>query len=120
MKLRIRGNTIRFRLTQSEVARLGSGAGLQDSTEFSPAQVLTWLLQPAPIPAIEATFRDAAITVSLPESAVKSWAGSDEVGLYGQSGALEVSVEKDFRCLAHEGAAEEPDAFPHPQEAGKC
>ena len=121
MKLRIKGNTIRFRLTQSEVAQLRSGATLRDSTEFSPAQRLTWVLEPvAAIPVIEASFCDAMVSVRLPESDVRSWADTNSVGLYGQAGALEVSVEKDFRCLTRAASPEDADAFPNPREGGKC
>ena len=121
MKLRIRGNTIRFRLTQSEVAQLRSGATLRDSTEFAPAQFLTWKLEPAAaISAIEASFRDAVVSVRLPERDVHGWADTDSVGLYGQAGALEVSVEKDFRCLTRAASPEDADAFPNPREGGKC
>ncbi|MGA3027136.1 MAG: hypothetical protein ABSF98_20445 [Bryobacteraceae bacterium] len=121
MKIRIKGNTIRFRLTQPEVVRLRGGASLRDSTEFGPAQLLTWVLQPAPaVSAIEASFRDATISVRLPDGDVRSWADTDTVGLYGQSGALEVAVEKDFRCLSRAGSAEEAGAFPNPHEGGKC
>lgn len=120
MKLRIKGNAIRFRLTQTEVAQLGAGATLRDATEFAPSQRLTWLLQPAAIPAIEATFRDATVSVRLPDSDVQTWAGSDTVGIYGQAGMLEVSVEKDFRCLTGGGSAEEADAFPNPHQGANC
>jgi hypothetical protein len=119
MKLRIKGNTIRFRLTQPEVAQLGGGASLRDSTEFAPAEVLSCVLEPAAgIPAIEAGFRDGTVRVRLPASDVRSWADTDTVGIYGQAGVLEVSVEKDFRCLTRTGSAEEADAFPNPHEGG--
>jgi hypothetical protein len=121
MKLRIRGNTIRFRLTRPEVARLRAGASLSDSTEFGPAQLLTWVLEPGPaISAIEAGFRDGTVSVRLPEGDVRDWADTETVGLYGQIGALEVSVEKDFRCLSRADSAEEADTFPNPREGGKC
>ena len=121
MKLRIKGNTIRFRLTQSEVAQLGSGASLRDTTEFAPSQPLIWLLEPAQsISAMEAGFRDRTISVRLPQSDVRTWAETDTVGLYGQSGALEISIEKDFRCLTRDESPEEADAFPNPHDPGKC
>jgi hypothetical protein len=55
--------------------------------------------------------------VRLPESDVQSWASTDTVGLYGQAGVLEISVEKDFRCRTGTGSAEEADAFPNPNES---
>jgi uncharacterized protein DUF7009 len=38
MKLRIHGSSIRFRITQSEMAALVDGARLEDSVQFGPAQ----------------------------------------------------------------------------------
>jgi hypothetical protein len=117
MKLRIKGNSIRFRVTQAEVAQLRKGAALRDSTEFASNQRLNWTLVPAPaICAMEAAFGDATVCVRLPESDVQSWASTDSVGLYGQAGVLEISVEKDFRCRRGTGSAEEADAFPNPNE----
>jgi len=121
MKIRLKGNTIRFRLTRSEVERLSSGAALRDRIEFSPSRHLTWLLAPAPaITAIEADFVDATIAVRLPQSQVQNWAETQAVGLYGHPGELEVAVEKDFRCLTRSGLPEEADAFPNPHDAAKC
>jgi hypothetical protein len=121
MKLRIKGNSIRFRLTKPEVAQLRGGASLRDSTEFAPAQLLTCVLEPAAaITAMQAGFRDGTVSVRLPESDVRGWADTDTVALYGQVGVLEVSVEKDFRCLTRAGSGEEAGAFPNPHEGGKC
>jgi hypothetical protein len=120
MKLRIKGNTIRFRVTQSEVARLGRGQALRDATEFGPAQRLDWILEPATGNAMQASFNGTTVSVRLPDHEIRTWAGSDTVGIYGQAGALEISVEKDFHCLHRADAPEEADAFPNPLEGSKC
>jgi hypothetical protein len=120
MKLRVKANTIRFRLTQSEVAQLGRGEALRDATEFGPSQRLGWILAPVAGKAIQATFDGRTVSVSLPEHEVRSWAGADAVGIYGQAGPLEISVEKDFHCLNRADAPEEADAFPNPLEGSKC
>ncbi len=117
MKLRIKGNTLRFRLNQSEVAHLANGAILSDTTEFSPSQRLNWQLESTPaITAIEAAFANATVSVRLPESDVQHWTGAETVGLYGKAGVLEIAVEKDFQCLHRTGAPEEADAFPNPHD----
>jgi len=120
MKLRVKGNTIRFRLTQSEVARLGRGEGLRDATEFGPAQCLNWILEPATGNAMQASFDGTTVSVGLPEDEIRAWARVDTVGIYGQAGPLEISVEKDFHCLNRADAPEEADAFPNPLEGSKC
>jgi hypothetical protein len=120
MKLRIKGNTIRFRVTQSEVAQLGRGQALRDATEFGPAQRLDWILEPATGNAMQASFDGTTISVRLPDHEVRAWAGTDTVGIYGQAGALEISVEKDFHCLHRADDPQEADAFPNPLEGSKC
>jgi len=121
MKLRIRGNTIRFRLTQPEVERLRAGQAVRETTEFAPGQVLAYALEPtAGIGALHAGFENGAAWVRLPERDVAEWAGGNAVGIYGHSGVLEVAIEKDFQCLTRTGAPEEADAFPNPLAGGKC
>ena len=59
-----------------------------------------------------AAFKDGTIVVHIPAEMVRTWASTDEVGLYAQDGGMRIAIEKDFRCLTR--AEEEPDAFPHP------
>ena len=121
MKLRIKGNTIRFRLTQIEVARLRAGEALRETTEFAPAQILAYALEPAAVVAgMHAGFENGTVTVLLPASDVAAWADGDAVGMYGRTGVLEVAIEKDFQCLTRAGSVEEVDAFPNPHAGGKC
>ncbi|MEP6715086.1 MAG: hypothetical protein ABJC09_05905 [Terriglobia bacterium] len=65
---------------------------------------------------IQADLQNAIITVHVPAIAVEAWATSDQVGLYGQDGALKIEIEKDFRCLTHPREEEAADAYPHPAE----
>lgn len=46
MRLRIKGNSLRLRLTRSEVARLSVGEPVEESTEFAPDHVLRYRIQP--------------------------------------------------------------------------
>jgi hypothetical protein len=56
------------------------------------------------------------MTVSVATGVAQAWAASDEVGVYAQSGALAISIEKDFRCLTRPLHQQEPDAYPHPAQ----
>ena len=51
-------------------------------------------LEPAPV---RAGFPQGTVTVSVSTEAAQARAGSDEVGIDAQSGALTISIEKDFR-----------------------
>ena len=129
MKLRIRDNSIRLRLTRGEVdilrdvglitARTGfpGGREFQYTVEGSPASV-----NPG------AFFSDNAITVRLPETTVLAWANSEQVSIAGEQRLddgelLSILVEKDFACLAPREGEDESDMFEHPQandEQAQC
>ena len=117
MKLRIQGNSLRFRLTRPEVARLQEG-GVEETTHFGVGRCLTYRLRKeAAGSAVRAELADGAITVLAPAGMVDRWAGSDEVGIAGRDGVLRIAIEKDFRCLTRR-AEDEADAYPHPAEPG--
>ena len=116
MKLRLQGNSVRLRLTRSEVERPRETGLVEESIEFGSGESLVYRLQSGREPGpVEATFRQGVITVTVSQEAAQAWAGSDEVGLYAQSRALSISIEKDFRCLTRPlGDEREGDAYPHP------
>jgi hypothetical protein len=115
MKLRLQGNSVRLRLTRSEVGRLRETGLVEESVDFGAGEVLAFRLQsrlePGPL---GAAFRQGVVTVFVSQKAAQDWAGSDDVGLYEQSGPLTISVEKDFRCLTRHLDEQERDAYPHP------
>jgi hypothetical protein len=124
MKLRIRENTIRLRLKRAEVDQLASGGKIVEQTCF-PDSVLTYSLDIADDGNVSASFRDGRLAISLPESDVTQWAENDQVSIVaeqalGDSGALSLLIEKDFKCLApghHRPCEDDTDTYPHP-EAG--
>ena len=114
MKLRIKGNMVRLRLTQSEVARLRDAGQVIESTEF-PGGPLRYSVAVGDAAApFAADFRDGRIEVRLPLAEVRQWADSAEEGLYGRAGAVDIAVEKDFQCLHQPGGGDEAEAFPNP------
>jgi hypothetical protein len=117
MKLRLQGNSVRLRLTRSEVERLRDTGIVEESVNFCGGEVLVYRLhsrtEPGPV---QAGFRQGTLTVSVPMDAAQAWAASKEVGVYAQSGALAISIEKDFRCLTRPREGQELDAYPHPGE----
>jgi hypothetical protein len=115
MKLRIRGNSLRLRLTQTEVAELVYTGRLENRTQLGqePAQAFVLRLQLSPfrlVPGVE--FDGGRITVSLPETQARSWAQENEVGIYTEEPwGLKLSVEKDFQCLDQRPDEDDSDAF---------
>ena len=120
MKLRIHDNTLRIRVTQSEVARLAAGNPVEQITEFAPTSFLITLVKPSSqVRSTTATFQDNQLSVLLPLDAVTRWAHSDQVGIeasqtIGSDKTLSILIEKDFECL-HSVAEDNTDAFPNPR-----
>jgi hypothetical protein len=124
MKIRIKGNFIRYRLTQSEVKSLSEGGKLAESTCFGPkeGQTFTYALEPRDgIEALQATFVDGKITLFLPSESAQSWHADPRVGFENEQEVapgifLKMLLEKDFACLddTHEDQA---DKYPNPNAA---
>ena len=115
MKLRLQGNSVRLRLTRSEVGRLRDTGLVEESVDFGGGERLVYRLQSRPEPdPVRAGFSQGMVTVSVPAEVAQAWADSDEVGIYAPSGALVISIEKDFRCLTRPLDGQERDAYPNP------
>ena len=125
MKLRIRGNSLRLRLGQAEVARVGEGGRVEETVAFgaAPEARLVYAVEAsATTSTIAATYAANVVTVALPLALARSWAAGDAVGLEAQQaigggGVLSILVEKDFACLKPRTGEDDTDAFPHPATA---
>lgn len=129
MKLRIRDNSIRLRLTRTEVDTLRDEGMIQARTAFPGGRDLRYEVESSPASIKPGAFlSNSTVTVRLPESAVKAWANSEQVSISGDvqhtnGDELHILVEKDFACLAPREGEDESDMFPHPQadsEEGGC
>ena len=127
MKLRIKGNSLRFRVTPSDVKRLLRYGAIQEHIQFTaiPNDRLTYeVISSSSETAITVAYRLGNITVSVPEDQLKKWAASDDVGVYSDVAlnddqALSIAIEKDFACLDLSDAENE-DTFPNPNLAATC
>ena len=81
MKLRIQGNSLRFRLTRPEVASLDKDGLIAETTYFGIGHSLTYRIRKETDGAdVRTELADGVITVSAPAGEVHKWATSDEVG----------------------------------------
>lgn len=122
MKLRIKGPTLRLRLTQGEVQSLLDEGVVEERVPFAAGVSLVYRLRrDAAADEISATFRNGAVEVLLPERNAREWCTTQLVTLVHEQplpdGALRITLEKDFACLAPREGEDESDNFPHP-EAG--
>lgn len=121
MKLRIRGNSIRLRLNQTEVAELGKQIAVEEKTDFGNGIFFVYSIIPSDkSDKVTANFENGRIEISLPFQTAKNWAESEEVGISAEQGELKFMIEKDFACLAPRNPEEDADSFPHPKRNSKC
>ena len=117
MKLRIRENTVRLRLTKSEVAELAEKGLVENESDFGHGQIFIYALTSSDSAEnLEANFNDGRIEIVVPKNTAENWTKSEEVGISGKIGSLKVLIEKDFACLSVREGEDESDAFPHPKE----
>jgi hypothetical protein len=125
MKLRIKGPTLRLRLTQGEIRTLLEEGAVEERVPFAPGVSLTYRLRrDAGAREIGATFRNGVLEISVPERNAREWCTTGLVTLAHEQalpeGSLRITLEKDFACLAPRADEDESDNFPHPEsDSGK-
>ncbi len=127
MKLRIRDNSVRVRLTRGEVDDLRDNGVVSARTGFPGSREFQYRVESSPASVIPgAFFSDNVVTVRLPETTVLAWANSEQVSIAGEQRLddgeqLMILVEKDFACLAPRESEDETDMFEHPDSGeGQC
>lgn len=118
MKLRIKGNSIRIRLSKSEVGYFGGTGYLAEKTEFGSSELVYALQSKSDISEITANFEGNTLTVNIPELLCKDWVETDKVGLenkldIGMGKQLLILIEKDFVCLDNT-LEDQSDNYPNP------
>ena len=127
MKLRIKGNSLRLRVSRSELERFLTGERIEETIHFSsePGAKLTYALQSVPNGAgTGVRYSSQEITVLLSEGHVQEWSDINQIGVYtlvdiGPEGPLDLIVEKDFACLDRSDE-ENQDTFANPHANEIC
>ena len=127
MKLRIKGDSLRLRVSRSEVARLLAGDCLEETIHFAPeaGAKFTYALQQEPSvsrPTVQ--YAVNKVTILVPVDQANAWGITDQVGIaedisLGDCGSLALLIEKDFACLDRSEEDNE-DTFTNPNVGTKC
>ena len=121
MKLRVRDNSIRLRLTQSEVELARTDGLVRGSVPFAGSNNFDYVLESSPATVHpEAHMSNNVLTVRIPEAEVIRWSSSDAVPISASQlldggEMLSILVEKYFACLAPREDEDETDMYPHPE-----
>lgn len=122
MKLRIKGNSLRLRISRPELDQLMRQGRIQEAICFAPddrSRLVYSLEHTATTSAPTVRFDPPSLEVRIPSAQAQTWALGDDVGIYstidlGPHGSLELLIEKDFACM-HGTSEENRDAFPNPR-----
>lgn len=127
MKLRIRGDALRLRLSQGDLDTLVQTGVVGEAVHFGGAvpQLRYELRAVDAASALAASFDGAAIVIEIPRAWVMRLSQTDEVGVRGEQAidgtrTLSLLVEKDFRCLVPREGEDDSDGFGRPDGAGAC
>ncbi|WP_394971016.1 DUF7009 family protein [uncultured Croceitalea sp.] len=119
MKIRIKGNSVRFRLTKTEVQALCEKGIAREKTTFNESNFVYAVKVSDKYDNLHASFLNLGIILFIPPSLLSDWHLNDQVGFYhtqtleyGQQ--LELKLEKDFVCM-DETVEDQSDNYPNPK-----
>lgn len=119
MKIRIKGDSIRFRLTQSEVKILSEKGTIVDTTNFDKGQFSYGVTLNEAIDHLKASLRDNIVMLEMPESQGRAWYENeiitfDHTEINANGNELYLLLEKDFTCLDNT-LENQSDNYPNPK-----
>ena len=113
-------NSIRLRLTQSEVQTVSAEGLVRGRVRFAGSNTFDYILESSPATVRpEAHISNNVLTVRVPKMDVAQWADSDRISIEAEQFLddgehLRILVEKDFHCLSPRDGEDESDMYPHP------
>jgi len=120
MKIRIKGNSVRIRLSKSELDKFAANGYLEETTAFVSSTLTYALEKRADIygNTLTADMQNNTITMFIPQSLLTEWTQTDRVGfeanmMLDNGEVLYLLLEKDFKCL-DETIEDQSDNFDNP------
>ena len=119
MKIRIKGDSVRFRLTKTEVKALAEEGSIFDTTNFGKVQFTYGVVLDKTIAHLRVRFVENTITMHMPFELGNSWYDNDLITFEHQATAspddcLDLLLEKDFTCMDNTGE-DQSDNYPNPK-----
>ena len=120
MKIRIKGNYLRFRLRQDDVAALTNNGSIVERIEFGETtdQQISFALESCGEEKMTIAYNNNKVRVLVPKQFIERWINTEQVGIAvelitGRNRTVSVLIEKDFACL---DASEEDNVgtYSHP------
>lgn len=118
MKIRIRGNSVRFRLTKNEVEQLCRERSIEERTNFA-TQNFIYEVKATETDELDIQFDSNKISLQISNALLENWDTNQRIGFShaisttnGKS--IDVLLEKDFTCLEDRGE-DESDNYRNPK-----
>jgi hypothetical protein len=121
MKIRIKGNSVRYRLDKLEVAKFAETGEIVETTQLLGGQFKYVLKRSNEVNTLTAQWNNGAIEFLMPASIAKEWVETDEVGfqhklLLENGESLFLLIEKDFVCIDNT-FEDQSNNYPNPNMA---
>jgi hypothetical protein len=117
MKIRIKSNTLRYRLTRTDISALAQEGYLEEQINFA-GNPLIYSVQLTDGHILTSSYIDHKITLSMPHKMIEELTDTDRVGFDNQDGGLHLLIEKDFTCLDNVDE-DQSDNYPNPLAASQ-
>lgn len=115
MKLRILSNSLRLRLSQTEIETLKSERQVWGKTNFSNSEFIYSLIINDSEEDVSAEFENGHLKVKLAKTIAADWIESEQVDIRNiDDSSIKILIEKDFQCLKKRQGEDESDSFPNP------
>ncbi len=119
MKIRIFGNSLRIRVSKSDLKTFEQEGKLTAVTEFVTHSLHYSLEKKEGIEQLEADFANNCITMSVPTAEANNWIKTETVGLSARrempdGTSFKLLLEKDFKCIDNTGGEDQSDNFENP------
>lgn len=119
MKLRIRDNSLRLRITQTELKTFAAEKQVKCTTNFPDGEQMNYTLRWSDDETYDARFEGGNVLATVAHSAGKKWLDDGEVSIdqdlhLTDGSSFRLLVEKDFQCLTERKEEDESDMFVNP------
>ena len=119
MKIRIKGNSVRLRLTKTEVENLSNKGSFSEKITFPNNTLKYTICAKEGIEHMNASYEENTISILIPKKDCLDWPTNSKIGFQhtiklNKDLGLSILVEKDFVCM-DETVEDQTDNYPNPK-----
>ncbi len=112
MKIRIKGNSLRYRLVKADVDSLWKNGYVEEQTQFA-GKTLVYAIETGKEDKLTADFIDAKIVLRMSKPMIDELYHTGRIGFDDKTGPVSLLIEKDFVCIDNTDE-DQSDNYPNP------